>query len=582
MDDSAMKPRAASAAALARVWRALRGSPWVHGLSIAVLALTLNLAGNARTGLWDRDEPRYAVAVREMRARGDWIVPTFNGEPRYHKPILTYWLMGLSTALAGDSLFGVRLVSALAGSGTCLLSWEIGRRVLGARGGLLAGLMLAVAPIMVAESKLATTDATLGLCLTACQTCLFRLAQQPGKRTAAVFWMCLSLAVLTKGPIGPVFLASSTILAWWWGWPAGMVWSRLDPRRGLLVFAALTVPWYLVVGLLSRGEFFRFSVGNQLLQRVTTQVEQHGGFPGYYLALSILAMYPWSVLMPAAAWAAWRRRKSHAELAFFLGWAVGPWIFLECLPTRLLHYYFPAYTAWALLAAWLVESVAGEDTSLRRWPLGQLGMGLLGGIGLAGTIVTMAGAIALAGPLRAPLTALSFLLAAGTLAGMLWLHRGLTRQAALALGAAWALVMLVAGGWLIPEAEPYRMSRRVGERLAQLERERGIEPVLLNYQEPGIFYAIGHPLPAIRDRQSLLGLIDQKETVISVVTPEEAVEYQAKYGLSVVPIESLEGFSLTKGRGHSLQIATLRRVEASHDDLRSITRTGAMEQTLIK
>ena len=64
---------------------------------IAALSLTVNLAGNSRTGLWDRDEPRFAVAVREMRSRGDWIFPTFNGEPRYHKPILIYWLMGLST-----------------------------------------------------------------------------------------------------------------------------------------------------------------------------------------------------------------------------------------------------------------------------------------------------------------------------------------------------------------------------------------------------------------------------------------------------------------------------------------------------
>ena len=64
-----------------------------------LLSLAMNLAGNGRTGLWDRDEPRYAVCVREMRARGDWIFPTFNGEPRYHKPILIYWLMGLTTAL---------------------------------------------------------------------------------------------------------------------------------------------------------------------------------------------------------------------------------------------------------------------------------------------------------------------------------------------------------------------------------------------------------------------------------------------------------------------------------------------------
>src|SRR5271157_270450 len=87
----------------------LERSGWIAPIAIALLALTLNLAGNARTGLWDRDEPRYAGAVREMRARGDWIFPTFNGEPRYHKPILIYWLMGLSTTLAGDTPFGARL-----------------------------------------------------------------------------------------------------------------------------------------------------------------------------------------------------------------------------------------------------------------------------------------------------------------------------------------------------------------------------------------------------------------------------------------------------------------------------------------
>ena len=79
---------------------------------IGLLALTLNLAGNARISLWDRDEPRYAGATREMRASGDWLRPTFNAEPRYHKPVLIYWLMMAGTALGGDNPFGARLVSA--------------------------------------------------------------------------------------------------------------------------------------------------------------------------------------------------------------------------------------------------------------------------------------------------------------------------------------------------------------------------------------------------------------------------------------------------------------------------------------
>src|SRR3954466_1057169 len=90
----------------------------LEGAMIGLLALTLNLTGNGRVSLWDRDEPRYAGCTREMRSSGDWMHPTFNAEPRYHKPVLIYWLMLAGTAVGGDSPFGARLVSALAGAGT--------------------------------------------------------------------------------------------------------------------------------------------------------------------------------------------------------------------------------------------------------------------------------------------------------------------------------------------------------------------------------------------------------------------------------------------------------------------------------
>src|SRR5262249_52782708 len=139
------------------------GSRWLGGLSVWILALALNLAGNGRISLWDRDEPRFAACAREMRQSGDWVHPTFNGGPRYHKPILIYWLMAASNALAGDNPFGARLASSAAGALTCLLVWAWGRRLLGPKGGWLAALILASTPLMVVESKQATTDATLTL-----------------------------------------------------------------------------------------------------------------------------------------------------------------------------------------------------------------------------------------------------------------------------------------------------------------------------------------------------------------------------------------------------------------------------------
>ncbi|MBX6312991.1 MAG: glycosyltransferase family 39 protein, partial [Isosphaeraceae bacterium] len=346
----------------------------LQGALIAALALTLNLAGNGRVSLWDRDEPRYAICTREMRQSGDWIHPTFNGEPRYHKPILIYWLMLAGTALAGDNPFGVRLVSSLAGAGTCLLTWAWGRRMLGRRAGLLAALMLATAPIMVVESKLATTDAALTFFLVGCQFALWELGQRPSRFAAGTFWICLALTVLTKGPIGPALIVASGIVSWWWGGPSDC-WRRLEWRWGLPIFAILTLPWYVAIGLISRGEYYRVALGYHVIRRMTTPIEQHGHFPGYYIVLSLLVFHPWSALLPASLLGGWSRRKASPAFGYLLGWIVGPLIVLEAVRTKLIHYYLPSYPSCALLASWLAVAVAQSGANLRRWPLGRLGLG---------------------------------------------------------------------------------------------------------------------------------------------------------------------------------------------------------------
>ena len=279
--------------------RRSRRSAWIEPIFLVLLALGLNLAGNRGTGLWDRDEPRYAVSVREMREKGDWIFPSFNGEPRYHKPILIYWLMGLTTAVAGDNPFGARLVSGLAGAATAVGVWWLGRRIFGPRGGLISALMFATAPIVVAESKLATTDATLMLWLLGCQESLWVLSRRPSRPAAAMFWILLSLAILTKGPIGPAMIVVSTLLGWWWGWPVPSR-DRLQWQWGLPGLIVLTCPWFLAVSIASHGEFLRFAVGKQIVHRLATDMEAHGGFPGYYPIVSTLVFYPWSALVPAA------------------------------------------------------------------------------------------------------------------------------------------------------------------------------------------------------------------------------------------------------------------------------------------
>jgi 4-amino-4-deoxy-L-arabinose transferase-like glycosyltransferase len=549
----------------------------------ALLVLALNLAGNERTGLWDRDEPRYAVCVREMRDRGDWIFPTFNGEPRYHKPVLIYWLMRLGTALAGDNPFGVRIISAVAGAATVFGVTVLGRRMLGPKGGL-AGLILATAPIVVAESKLATTDATLTLLIFGCQFCLWELGKRPSRALAGFFWVCMSLSILVKGPVGPALIASASALAWCFGWRSS-AWKRLHWRNGLICLAVLTLPWFIMITIASRGEFLRFAVGKQIVHRLSHDMEDHGGFPGYYPIISTLLFYPWSAFVPAALAGAWLRRKADPKLGFLMGWVIGPWLLLECFQTRLIHYYLPAFPACAFLLSWLSGSLTVEEVNIRRRPLGRLAVALLVGIGLAGAVLLLAGAVMLRGDLGLPMLAIAVLIAMGSFGAMLWLQQGATERAFYGLACTWAIVLLCCGAWLIPLTEPYRTSRIVGEKLGAHARSLGIEPVLLEYQEPGVIYALGRPVAMTRDRDGFFAHLTGGRAVVTVALPSEIAVMRKHFGLDVTRIDEINGFVLTRGKTQTLQIAVVREGQVPTAPVPSdpnVHRVGLKEEPLVK
>src|SRR5689334_2820466 len=69
---------------------ALMASHWRMSFVVVAIAATVFLTGLGAARLWDEDEGKNSVCGQEMLARGDWIVPTFNGDLRTDKPILLY------------------------------------------------------------------------------------------------------------------------------------------------------------------------------------------------------------------------------------------------------------------------------------------------------------------------------------------------------------------------------------------------------------------------------------------------------------------------------------------------------------
>src|SRR5258708_5882828 len=165
----------------------------------------------------------------------------------------------------------------------------------------------------------------------------------------------------------------------------------------------------MAILLHSQGDYYRVAVGYHIIQRMTSGIEEHGGFPGYYVVLSLLTFYPWSALLPAALHGGWSRRRSDPAFGFLLGWIVGPLVFLELVRTKLIHYYLPAYPACALLAAWLIVTLIREDVTLRRWPLGRQALSLLTSLGIGLVVALVAAGGVVRGQRRRP----CFVLGAG-------------------------------------------------------------------------------------------------------------------------------------------------------------------------
>lgn len=580
--------------------------PWRELALLALLSLTLHLVGNGRTSLWDRDEPRYAGATREMWQSGDLTFPTFNAEPRFHKPILIYWLMMIGTAIGGEDPFGARLVSAFAGMATVLAVWGFGRRLFGPSAGRWAALILATAPIFVAESKLATTDASLMLSLLGTQFAIWQLAHDHRSRWTAMFWSCLAVAFLIKGPAGPALLFAASAASWLLGAPReGYLrlitplipsWKGLDERRrlasawrtpgsariprtavalaglsgallgrwltanwGLFLFAAIAAPWFIIIGIRSHGEFYNVAMGYHVLRRATQGIETHGGFPGYYVALSIALFYPWSAFLPAGLVAAWKRRREQPALAFVLGWIIGPLVLLEIVRTKLIHYYLPAYPACALLVGWLVPLVAKSDVNLRRWPLGRLSVGLLAGIGLTYSVGLLAGVFVFPGQLKWHCLPLAVLLAGGTLYALDRLQRGHTQRAVGSLVGVWGVALFLLGGYFLPDVQPYRLTPKVAARLSQLEHETGARAVLTAFKPPGVVYEIGHPVPHLGNKQDLLDRLATDGAIAAALNDVELAKISSFPEVVVQPDPTpLSGLNVETFRIESLRPVVVR------------------------
>jgi hydroxymethylglutaryl-CoA lyase len=273
-----------------------------------------------------------------------------------------------------------------------------------------------------------------------------------GWRCKALLWTGLSLALLLKGPIGPMIVALTLAALCLWdrrvAWLKTLAWGW-----GAILVAAVVGPWAMAITVATDGDFWRAAVGGDLGPKLMGAQEGHGAPPLYYALLAPFMLFPAVLLLPAGLVAGWRAR-AETGVRFALCWLVPSWLVFELTPTKLVHYTLPLYGALAWLMARALMEPLGR---VSRWA--GAGVTLLGGL-----LFAVSGFLAMSslrdfnGAPWAAVAAVLFLAAAGLGAWLL-----LKARAATAVAVAGTLALAAHGvlaGVFAPALRPLWLSSR--------------------------------------------------------------------------------------------------------------------------
>ncbi len=244
--------------------------------------------------LFDLDEGAFSEATREMLANSNCAATYLDGEPRYDKPILSYWFQALSVSLVDLSEFSLRLPSAIAASCWMLVCYRFACQQWNRTTALYTVLIMANTLWIVIIGKVAIADAWLNLFLTLTLLDMWRHWQNPGRSILLRVYLWMALGLLAKGPVAvlvPLLVSGIFYLVQgeWRRWLAAIFYL---PGWALLL--VILTPWLWLVYQDQGIGFFQGFLLDHNLKRFSDTREGHGGNIGYYLIALPLVLLPFS------------------------------------------------------------------------------------------------------------------------------------------------------------------------------------------------------------------------------------------------------------------------------------------------
>jgi 4-amino-4-deoxy-L-arabinose transferase-like glycosyltransferase len=319
------------------------------------------------------DEGRYVGVALEMLWSGNWLVPTLDTLPYFHKPPLFYWTTAASLATFGIHEWAARVPSLLAATGCALGVFYFLRRWADDAQAGIALLALATTPLFYGGAQFANLDMLVTACIAGTILCAAHAVLaaddgSPQRAALAAAYVFAALGVLSKGLIGVVIPA--IVIGAWLGITARpRMMLRLVWLPGFVLFGLIAAPWFLLMEMRYPGFSHYFFVHHHF-ERYAAQ-----GFnnprPFWFIVVAFAgATLPWCLSLTGlartgGATPVYGPSKDVRDLMWT--WLIATLIFFSIPKSKLIGYVMVAAPALAVLAADGLTRVAGDAPRARAW-----------------------------------------------------------------------------------------------------------------------------------------------------------------------------------------------------------------------
>ena len=331
--------------------------------------------------IWTPNESFYAESVREMFESGNFLDIQYNYEPRYNKPPLTYWLIAASASVFGLNEFGIRLPIILLTIGSVWLTYLLGKKLYGQRGGIYALVIMAVSVQLMAVKQYASPEIPLTFFFTLTLYWFIKAYQENKTKYYYLAYVALGLTVLTKGY--PYIVVIAGIIGLFTLLDNGFNLKSTFKKTGQFKLH-FGVPIVLIIGLswviymyLNFGSDFWEIFQRETFDRAFTRNEKSMR-PFFYVEVISWTILPYSLaFFIILGYYLFKFKKIKKEIALAFSWFIVMFVIFTAAKGKIPTYFIQAHPAIALMiTAFLLNPVPYNSTLKRviRVPLIAIGV----------------------------------------------------------------------------------------------------------------------------------------------------------------------------------------------------------------